>query len=90
MRYGASIIARQRRQRSISAVPPGCNTSVLSQCFHRSCQRRQEHRTGNPKGYPTTRKCRVFGHPYLMFLYVVSWLQLVDGVPPERALASTP
>jgi len=23
---------------------------------------------------------------YLMFLYVVSWLQLVDGVPPERAL----
>jgi MFS transporter, MHS family, proline/betaine transporter len=24
---------------------------------------------------------------YLMFLYVVSWLQLVDGVPPERALS---
>jgi hypothetical protein len=58
--------------------------------FIEAVSRRQEHRTGNPKGYPTTRKCRVFGHPYLMFLYVVSWLQLVDGVPPERALASTP
>ena len=23
---------------------------------------------------------------YLMFLYVVSWLQLVDGVAPARAL----
>jgi MHS family proline/betaine transporter-like MFS transporter len=23
---------------------------------------------------------------YLMFLYVVSWLQTVDGIPPERAL----
>ena len=64
----------------------------------RAAARRQATRSPLVEGVPTIGPAAAAGGPsvfnsvgfYVMFVYLVSWLQLVDGVAPARRSASTP